>query len=62
MKYLILIVCEVASALCLLLGMWLIYPPAALILGGLGGVLGTEMNLSRMDREHERKKAKASSP
>jgi hypothetical protein len=33
---------EVLCLLCALLGVWLIYPPAALILGGITGLLGAE--------------------
>ncbi|MGW4388211.1 hypothetical protein [Streptomyces sp. NPDC004685] len=38
---------EVLCLLCALLGVWCIYPPAALILGGLVGVLGAEASLAQ---------------
>lgn len=44
----------VLEVLCLfgaLLGVWCIYPPAALILGGVIGVLGAEASLARHRRD-----------
>lgn len=38
---------EILCLLCALLGVWCIYPPAALILGGLVGVLGAEASLAQ---------------
>jgi hypothetical protein len=38
---------EVLCLLCALLGVWLIYPPAAFILGGVVGALGAEQSMAR---------------
>lgn len=38
---------EVLCLLCALLGVWCIYPPAALIAGGVVGVLGAEASTAR---------------
>jgi hypothetical protein len=39
---------EVLCLLCGLFGLWLIYPPVAMILGGATGVLGAEASMARL--------------
>ncbi|MFJ6566434.1 hypothetical protein ACIQNU_03380 [Streptomyces sp. NPDC091292] len=45
-KTVALYVLEILSLGCVVLGVWCVYPPAGLILGGAVGVLGSEAALS----------------
>lgn len=49
---------EVLCLLSALAGVWLIYPPAAMILGGATGVLGAEASMARL-KSARRKGARA---
>jgi hypothetical protein len=44
---------EIGCALCVLVGVWLIYPPAAMIVGGVVGVLAAEQSMAELKRRRE---------
>jgi hypothetical protein len=50
LRYAVWLVLEVVGLLVGLLGVWLVYPPAALILGGVAGVLAAERATAERDR------------
>jgi hypothetical protein len=49
LRYAVWLVLEVVGLLVGLLGVWLVYPPAALILGGVAGVLAAERATAERD-------------
>jgi Flp pilus assembly protein TadB len=52
-KYAAFFLLEVVCALCVLVGAWLIYPPAAMILGGVVGVLAAEQSMADLKRRRK---------
>lgn len=52
-KYAAYFLLEVGCALCVLVGAWLIYPPAAMILGGVTGVLAAEQSMAGLRRRRQ---------
>jgi hypothetical protein len=50
LRYAVWLVLEVLGLLVGLLGVWLVYPPAALILGGVAGVVAAERATTERDR------------
>lgn len=50
-KYAAYLLLEIGCALCVLAGLWLIYPPVAMILGGVAGVLASEQSMANLKRK-----------